>query len=319
MGIYILGLDMTRWLIFIFGILIVVVSLRKLAKNKQKYTKILFLLPAFIWIISFIIYPLMYSFYLSFFNWQGRGDKTFVGFLNYLNLMKDYKVGISVFVTARFIAIAVTLEVALGLLYAILVFASKKGSKFFRTLFLIPLFVPPVAIAFLSFMFFHEHGPLNSLLNYIFGIAPVAWTSNPKLAPFTIILLDIWEWTPFCFIIILAALHMVPDELIEAAYINTNSPFTVFRWVTLPFIKPVLITVVLLRTIEAIKIFDIPFALTYGGPGLVNETYSINTYKTALKYFELGYGSSIAFMLLVTLLVVFNLVFRFTRFAEIYE
>jgi multiple sugar transport system permease protein len=233
--------------------------------------------------------------------------------------MKDYKVGTSLLVTLRFVAVAVTLEVALGLLYAVLVFASKKGNKLFRTLFLIPLFVPPVAIAFLSFMFFHEHGPLNSLLNYVFGIVPIAWTSNPRVAPFTIILLDIWEWTPFCFIIILAALHMVPDELIEAAYINTNSSFKVFRWVTLPFIKPVLTTIVLLRTIEAIKIFDIPFALTYGGPGLVNETYSINTYKTALKYFELGYGSSMAFIVLIVLLAVFNVAFRFTRIAEIYE
>jgi multiple sugar transport system permease protein len=319
MRLQLMGLDVTRWLLFFVGLVIVFILVRRLAREKQKYTKILFLVPAFMWIIAFIMYPLLYSFFLSFFNWQGQGPKTFVGFLNFVNAMRDYKVWASVKFTTLFFSVAVTVEVALGLLLAVLVHASRKGTKFFRTVFLLPLFIPPVALGFLSFIFLYEKGPVNQILYYVFRMDPVGWTSDPKVASFTIIALDIWEWTPFCFIIVLAGLQMVPDDLIEAAYVNTNNPFKVFWHVSLPYLKPSLITVIMLRSIEALKIFDIPFVLTYGGPGMATESYSIHTYKTALKYFDLGYASALSFIFLIFVLVVFNLLFKFSRFTDIYE
>ncbi len=288
-------------------------------KAKTNSTKILFLLPAFVWILSFIIFPILYSLHLSFFNWQGSGQKTFIGFLNYIDAVKDYKVLNSLGVTLKFFIISVTTEVGLGLMLAVLVQDIESGNKIFRILFLLPLFAPPVAIGFLSFIFFYVKGPVNQLLYYLFKINPVGWTSDPKMALFTIMILDIWEWTPFCFIILLAGLQLIPDEIKEAAYLDTNSSFRVFWRVSFPFLKPSLITVIMLRSIEALKIFDVPFSLTYGGPGFATETYSINTYKTALKDFSLGYGSALSFIFLISVLIIFNLLFKYSGFTDIYE
>jgi multiple sugar transport system permease protein len=209
-------------------------------------------------------------------------------------------------------------ELGLGFLLALLVNEEIRGKKLFRLMFLLPLFTPPVALGFLAFTMVYESGPLNALLS-LFGVGPLAWTADPAVAPFTIILLDIWEWTPFCFLVILAGLQLVPEDLIEAAYMDTKSSFQVFRHVTFPFVRPAFLTAMMLRLIEALKLFDVPYALTYGGPGLATESYSILTYKTALKHFTLGRGAALAFLFLIAILILFSVLFRISRFSQVYE
>ena len=314
-----LGLPISRWLVLFFGIAIIIVILRQLPSHtKEKHIKIFFLAPTIIWIVGMVIYPLIYALIISFQN-RGAGVTTsFAGLYNYARLFKDYKFWASIRFTAKFVVIAVTVELGLGFLLALLVNRDIKAQKFFRLIFLLPLFTPPVALGFLAFTLVHESGPFNAFLS-LFGIGPVAWTANPGVAPITIMLLDIWEWTPFCFLVILAGLQLVPEELEEAAYMDTNSNFQVFRRVTFPFVRPAFLTVMMLRLLEALKLFDVPYALTYGGPGLATESYSILTYKTALKHFTLGRGAALAIIFLATILILFSILFRISHFSKVYE
>jgi multiple sugar transport system permease protein len=319
MDLLIFGLPISRWIVLLFGVAIIIAILRQLPSHtREKHIKFFFLAPTIIWIIGMVIYPLVYALYISFLH-KGAGITTsFAGFYNYARVFKDYKFWASVRFTAKFVAVAVTVEMGLGLLLALLVNRDIKAQKFFRLVFLLPLFTPPVALGFLAFTLVYESGPLNTFLA-LFGIGPVNWTADPTVAPFTIMLLDIWEWTPFCFLVILAGLQLVPEELGEAAYLDTNSRFQVFRLVTFPFVRPAFLTVMMLRLLEALKLFDVPYSLTYGGPGLATESYSILTYKTALKHFTLGRGAALAIIFLVTILILFSILFRISRFSKVYE
>lgn len=315
----ILGLPMSRWLIIVCGLAIILAILRQLPSQfREKHIKMFFLAPTVIWIVGMVIYPLFSALYISFLH-KGAGITTsFAGLDNYTRVFKNYKFWASVRFTAMFVVIAVAVELGLGLLLALLVNGDIKAKKFFRMVFLLPLFTPPVALGFLSFTMVFETGPLNTFLS-LFGVGPVAWTANPAVAPFTIIMLDIWEWTPFCFLVILAGLQLVPEDLVEAAYLDTNSNFQVFRHVTFPYVRPAFLTAMMLRLIEALKLFDVPYALTYGGPGLATESYSILTYKTALKHFTLGRGAALAFIFLIAILLLFSILFRISRFSQMYE
>jgi len=314
-----LGLPVSRWLVVLIGVGIIVFILRRIpSETREKHIKVLFLAPTIIWIMGMVIYPLVYALIISFFNKQATGSAPFVGLNNYVEAFKNYKFWASVRFTARFVAIAVIVELALGLVMALLVNRDIKAKKFFRLIFLLPLFTPPMALGFLSFTLVYETGPMNSLLG-LFGISPLAWTADPKVAPYTIMILDIWEWTPFCFLVILAGLQLVPEELTEAVYLDTNSYFHAFRLVIWPFVRPAFLTAMMLRLIEALKLFDVPYALTYGGPGLATESYSIYTYKTALKFFSLGKGAAMAFLFLAAILILFSLLFRISRFTKVYE
>ena len=319
MSYLILGLPVSRWIAVVIGIAIIVFIVRRIpGRTKEKHVKFFFLAPTILWIAGMVIYPLIYALTISFLN-KGVGmATTFAGVDNYTRAFRDYKFWASVRFTSIFVVVAVTVELGLGLIMAILVNREIKAKRFFRLIFLLPLFTPPVALGFLAFTMVFEAGPLNSFLSW-FGVGPVAWTADPNVAPFTIMMLDIWEWTPFCFLVILAGLQLVPEELAEAAYLDTNSNVQVFRKVVLPFVRPAILTALMLRLIEALKLFDVPYALTYGGPGLATESYSILTYKTALKHFTLGRGAALAFIFLAAILILFTLLFRISRFSKVYE
>ena len=157
--------------------------------------------------------------------------------------------------------------------------------------------------------------PLNIFLSH-FGIG-VPWLSDPVWAKISIILLDIWIWTPFCFLVLLAGLRSISEEIYEAAYIDTNSELQIFRHITLPLLLPILGIVVVLRLVEAFKVFDIPYALTLGGPGISTEVYSILVYRTALKNFNFGYASALSFILLGIVMSIVIIFFKQMR--KIYE
>jgi len=179
--------------------------------------------------------------------------------------------------TLSFVGGAVSLELFLGLIIALLVNQEIKGRPVFRILFTLPLFVCPVALGFLSFCLFDVRGPLNSILVAL-GFKEIAWIAQPGTALLSIIFLDVWQWTPFCFLVCLAGLQQIPEEIYEAAYLETISPVKVFWHLTLPVLRPVILTVLMLRFVEAMKIFDVlPMSLTKGGPGFATESYRGNS------------------------------------------
>ena len=139
------------------------------------------------------------------------------------------------------------------------------------------------------------------------------WFSDIWMARLTIVLVDVWQWTPFCFLVLLAGLSALPEEVYEAAVLDTNSAWDTFRYITLPLLSPVLFTVTILRLVEAFKVLDLPFSMTNGGPGAATQTISFYIYLTGLRNFNNGYASAMAYLLLLAMVIIATAFFRRMR------
>ena len=311
----------------------------------QARIKYLFLLPAVIWVLVFTLFPLGYSLYVSLFkletkvqierekvpvlNENGepvmlkngkprmktlihRNEVTtseYVGSFNYKRLFNDPQVMSAIKMTAVFVLIAVPVEMALGLLLAFLFNQRIWGRPLLRSLMILPIFATPLAAGYVFFtIFYEEGGPL--------GFLGVPFLSNPNWALFSVIFVDIWQWTPFCFLVFLAALQGISDEQIEAARLDTSSKLMLLKHVILPALLPTVVIVLLLRLAESLKLFDIPFALTGGGPGVATQSYSFLAFRTGLRYFDIGYASAMAYGMLVIVMII--IVFFFNRLRRVY-
>ncbi len=267
--------------------------------RENKLMKSLFVLPSVIWILTFTVFPLGYILYLSTHSFKFGKIRGYVGFSNFVRFFQDSTVRNSVSVTVFIIVIAIASEILIGLFMAWLVDRPLRHTKIFKTLFSLPLFATPVAVAFLFItIYYEEGGPMNSILGLL-GIHQIPWLSSPFWAKIATAIVDIWQWTPFCFIIFLAALQSVPQSMYEAAYLETKSRWKIFWHVSFPMISSTFILVLILRVMEAIKIFDIPAVLTMGGPGRATEVYSLLLYRTGLKFFNLGYASTMGVIMLL--------------------
>ncbi|MEM3871793.1 MAG: sugar ABC transporter permease [Nitrososphaeria archaeon] len=275
----------------------------------------LFILFAVAYVVIISIFPMALMVYGSFTNWRlGISEMNWIGIKYYMDFFEDYRFYNSLKVTFFLTGLAVLIEVALGLLLAHLMRLNIRFRKVFRTVFLIPLFCAPVAVALMGEIIFYESGgPVNSILN-ILGFGNFPWRSSPIIAPFTVVLCDVWMWTPFCFLITLAALEGVPKELHEASMVDGASSFQIFKSIDLPLIISPLITILMFRILDTIKIFDIPFTLVGGGgPGIATETMSIYIYKIAFRDFTLGKASAISLIFLVIIAIITSLFIKRLR------
>ncbi|MCX6090964.1 MAG: sugar ABC transporter permease [Candidatus Atribacteria bacterium] len=284
---------------------------------RSRKIKYFFILPSIIWVLAFTIFPLFYSLGLSFFKVRLGKPTHFVGLANFERIINDYKLVNSLKVTLLYVAITVTVQIVLGILLALLFHQETKGKSILRALMILPIFCTPVAVGYLGLtIFYEEGGPLNSFLMSLFG-AKIPWLSHPTWAWVAVLLLDIWQWTPFCFLVILAGLQSLSEEIYDAAYIDSSSEWEIFRKIALPMIQPVVIIVLLLRLIESFKIFDVIFSLTGGGPGTATEVFSLYTYRTGLRFFDFGYASALSYLLLAIVMIIINLFFK--RIRAVYE
>jgi len=295
-----------------------------------------------VWVLLFTVFPLGYSLYLAFYKVEQKAEvvrsqvavvddqgkavlnsdgtpkmknvvtknqvttSTFVGLTNFQRMFTDPQLGSAVEVTAIFVGVAVPLQLILGFLLAILFNQAIFGRPVLRTIMILPIFATPIAVAYSFFTIFYEAGgPL--------GWMGIPFLSNPHWALFSVILVDVWQWTPFCFLVFLAALQGVPDELYEAARIDGASSWDLLIRILLPVLQPTILIVLLLRLAEALKLFDIPFALTGGGPGIATQSYSLFAFRTGLRFFDLGYASAMAYGLLVVVMIIITFFFRRLR------
>ena len=304
--------------------------------------RFLFLAPAVIWVLAFTVFPLGYSLYIAFLKIDSKTEitrerlpvfdeagnpvmlangkqrmrtiihkeqkttTTFEGLKNFRRLFKDSQVATAVRITLTFIVSTVSIELALGFLLAILFNRHLAGRATMRALMILPIFATPLAAGYLFFtILYEEGGPL--------GFLGIPFLSNPDWALFSVIFVDIWQWTPFCFLVFLAALQSVPDELYEAAIIDGASGWQLIQKVLLPVLQSTIVIVLLLRLAEALKLFDIPFALTGGGPGIATQSYSFLAFRTGIRFFDLGYASAMCYGLLITVMIIIMLTFRRLR------
>ncbi len=285
--------------------------------QERSRVKFLFVVPGIVWVLIFTIVPLLWSLRLSFMQARLGAPQRFIGLNNYLRIFGDYKVADAAFVTLVFVIFSVVLTVSLGLGLALLFNRAIRGQRVFRALFTMPMFTAPIALGYLGLTIFHEDvGAVNTILRAL-GLGLPHWFSAIWPARFAVILVDVWQWTPFCFLVLLAGLASLPDEIYEAAALDSSSAIDIFRWITLPLISPVLFTVAILRAVEAFKILDIPFSMTSGGPGSATLTYSFYIYQTGLRNFNQGYASAMAYMLLIVMALIAT--FFFSRMRANYE
>ncbi|BAL99404.1 MULTISPECIES: carbohydrate ABC transporter permease [Caldilinea] len=280
-------------------------------------TKFFFIMPAVIWVLLFTIFPLLYALYTSFFSFRFGRINQFVGFANYVRLFTDSNLHNGLRVTLTFVLVTVTIQMLLGFGLALLLNREMRGKSILRAIMVLPLFATPVAVGYLSITLFYEiNGPINELLRALGGTG-IPWLSNPFWALVAVIIIDIWQWTPFVFLVSLAALQSLPADLYEAAEVDGASGWQSFRSITLPLMTPILWLILLLRLVEAFKVFDIPTSLTLGGPGRATEVYSLFTYRTALRFFDHGYAAAQGFLLLFIVSLIVALLFG--RIRSIYQ
>jgi len=263
-----------------------------------------FIVPALVVVLAVIIFPWVFTIWMSMNEWKVGSPTTFVGLANYVRMPNDPRFLEAVVHTIYYTALSVLLPVLLGTLSAVVFHQKFVGRGFLRGIFIMPMMATPVAIALVWTMMFHPQlGVLNYILSLV-GIPPQLWVFNPNTVIPSLVLVETWQWTPLVMLIVLGGLAAIPTEPYESAQIDGANLWQVFRYITLPLITPFLFIAGMIRMIDAVKSFDIIFAITQGGPGSASETINVYLYSVAFVYYDLGYGSAIAvvfFLLIVAL------------------
>src|SRR5579862_983591 len=255
--------------------------------------------PALLVLATLSIYPLLYLIKVSLQDAHG------FTIAHYTRLFQDRLFGVAVGQTLLYASAALTLEFLLGLALALLVDSLAHGRALIRIGLLAPMLLPPVVAAVIWRLIYNpEFGVLNGVLRQLgFNTANFTWTSGRTTAMLSVILVDVWEWTPFLFLLLTAGLQAIPVEPIEAARVDGAGYWQILLDVILPLLKPVILLALLLRSMDLLRIFDQIFILTQGGPGSATETMSLYIYRTAFRFSNFGYAAAMSFIaLMITML-----------------
>jgi len=273
----------------------------------------LFVMPTLVLLIVWNIFPLFYSLFLSFtrYSHSGKLAPVWIGVANYHSLLNDPKIWKSFTTTGRYALFSVLLQILIGFGLALLLRAKFKASGLITTLILIPMMLSPVVVGLFWKLIYN---PLYGIFNYLIGF----W--NPSTAPIwlkdyaliSIVIVDVWMWSPFVMLLCLSGLKAIPDYLYEAAAIDRASPWRQFWKITLPQVAPLLLIAVLFRTIEAIKAFDLVMGLTGGGPGNATEMVSVGLYRMVFQgQPRTGPASALAYIVLIIIIAMSNVYVRY--------
>lgn len=275
-------------------------------------------LPAIILFLVMTIYPFIYMIYTSFTNLDLSkvGTGKFIGLRNYIEIFQDPLALSSIKFTIMLVLIAVPVEMLLGLGLSYLI-RGLAGEKMMRSFLLIPMMVPAAVGGFgwkmlYNFMF----GPINYFLS-LFGVQPIAWFGKAGSAQAAVLIIDIWQWTPFVFLILYAALQALPKDILDAGKVDGANGWKLFLHIELPLLKPILYVTLLLRTIDVLKTFDIIYMTTYGGPGAATSSWSFYAYKVGVSYgWNIGYGSALSVILLIASILLVNTLMRLLNIGK---
>jgi len=271
----------------------------------ERNLRILFPLPAIIFIALLMVFPVLYTLYLSFTNWNLTSGMPaeFVGLRSYLRVLAEPRFLHALGRTFAFTVFAVGIEAFLGVAIAIILNRAFVGKSIAKLLLLLPLVATPVAVGIVFNLFYDPTiGLLNFALNAL-GLPQGRWVSSENTVLMSLVLVDVWQWTPMITLIVLAGLAGLSEEPTEAARVDGASERQILRYVTIPMVMPVILTAMILRLIDALKTFDIIFAMTGGGPGYASETLNIMGFKYSFEYFRMGQASVILVVLFLVVLL----------------
>lgn len=263
--------------------------------------------PAIAITLGALLYPIVEALRISFYDW-GMGtpwsSARWVGLQSYVEVLTNPQVWTSLGITLAFVFLAVALEMVLGVGLALLLEKPVRGMRLFRTVFVLPMMVAPICVGLVwRYLFDAQFGPVNHLVAAL-GLPPQEWLADPRLAFTAMVVTDVWQWTAFVFIMVLAALQGIDGSVTEASRIDGASTWQQIVLVKLPIIRPILIVTVLMRMIDGFRGLEVIYVMTFGGPGLSTELFSLHLYKAAFISQKLGHASVMSMLLLavVTLL-----------------
>jgi multiple sugar transport system permease protein len=275
--------------------------------------------PAVLILLLIGLFPIIYTLLVSFQNINMlEEDTSFSGFMHYAALFSDGRLWLSILHTLIFTAIALPIELILGLAMAYLFLDRMPGRQIFVALLVLPVMISPiVAGATWRLLFDNRFGPINQILGWITGEPQtILWLVNPSFVYPAILLAEIWQWTPFMFLLLLAGLSNVDQSQLEAAELDGASWWRTFTKIVLPAIRPVLAIALLIRALDLIRLFDVVWALTKGGPGTMTETISIYAYVQGFQQFETSYTAAIAIMVIILLSIIVIMALRRMEIAR---
>ena len=267
--------------------------------------------PALIFLIAFNIFPLLYNIYLSSTDAELSGGLArFVGGRNYGVIFDDTRYGVALCTTGLFVVLAVAVELVLGFGLALALRGPFWGKSVVTTILLVPMMLSPAVMGlYWNFILNGHYGVVNQALA-VLGLFQPQWLTDPDLKLLSILMIDIWMWTPFMMLIALAGLNAIPPHLYEAAALDRASNWTVFRRVTLPLCSPLLFLAVLLRTTDALKQFDLVMAVT-GPNDRATQTLSALLYQVMFRGYKIGLGSAYSLVILLLVIVLANVFIRY--------
>ena len=289
---------------------------RGLSAWLERHASLVLPAPAVAAVLLMLAFPLAYTLWMSLQDWtiSSMAQPRFVGLDNYVKLFTtDARFRNSVVITFYFTVLGVTIQTLLGVTLALLFNRQFWGRGLLRTLAILPMVATPVAIALIFVMMFH---PSLGVLNYFvtsLGLPPATWTYASSSVIPALVLVDTWQWTPLIMLIVLAGLAALPHEPYEAAMIDGASKWQMLWLITLPLVRPAIVTAMLFRLIDSLKTFDIIFVMTQGGPGGASDTINIYLFNTAFSYFQMGTASSMVVIFFSIILGVSLLVVRVRR------
>jgi multiple sugar transport system permease protein len=291
----------------------------KSARRKDEdLAKLVMIWPGTLVILLIISFPVIYVLYLGLHDWSGSLVKppVFIGLANYQALFRDDRFINAIMRTLLFTVAAVAIELILGVALAVFLNREFYGKNFMRTLFLLPFMATPVVIGLTWLMMYN---PAIGVFNYILQSLklPIStWSYSTRTALASLVVIDIWQYTPMVMLIVMAALSALPQEPIEAAIVDGANALQAFWYITLPLLRPAIVIALLFRTIDTLKVFDIIYALTQGGPAFATETLNIYAFLTNFQYLRFGYGSAVFFLFVMLMLSICVILIRLRRGVE---
>jgi len=284
-------------------------------RRREAIVGLLFVLPALLIILGIVLQPILSTFYLSFFEASLSKTKAnvFIGLENYLNLLSDKAFWVTIWRTVYFTVVSVGLELVLGLSIAQLISSRPPGWKFLRIALILPWAIPTIVNGTMwRWIYNADYGALNGLLQQLGLIDKyIPWLTKPDIAMNLVIIADIWHSVPFVALILQAALATLPADLEEAAAVDGANAFQRFLLIRLPLLRPAILVALVIRTVEAFRVFDIIYVITNGGPANGTVTISYLTYLEMFSFGHLGRGSALSFLISLFTLVMAFIYIRF--------
>jgi len=246
------------------------------------------------------------------------GEQYFIGIRNFAQIFEDKFFWNALRNTAIYTGVGVSVEFCFGMGLALLLNSELTGRNIFRSLLLTPMMLPPIVVAVIfKVMYIPDFGIINWLLSLV-GIRGIIWEASVNTALLSLIIVDIWEWTPFMFLILLAGLQALPTEPYEAAIVDGASYLQVFRHITLPLLIPAILIALLLRLMDTLRIFDQVFIMTGGGPANATETISLYIYRHAFRFSNIGYATAMSFIMLILTVLISNFFINQLKAEEVF-